>query len=71
MNRGRNILFATLLVFLLGGALGCGTINLLRLKYEGYKLADNGHNPEAAATLEKGLEQAKKSENKISDLSRL
>jgi CHAT domain-containing protein/Tfp pilus assembly protein PilF len=65
MNRGRHFLAGALLVFLLGGVLGCGNINLLRLKYEGYKLGDSGHYPEAAATLEKGLEQSKTSRIKI------
>jgi tetratricopeptide (TPR) repeat protein len=65
MNRGRNFLSAALLVFLLGGSLGCGTMNLLRLKYDGYKPMDKGHYPEAAATLEKGLDQARTSKIKI------
>ena len=65
MNRGRNIIFGALLILLLGGSLGCGTMNLLRLKYDGYKLMDKGHYPEAAATLEKGLEQARTSRIKI------
>ena len=65
MGRVRSLLSGALLVLLLGGSLGCGTISVLMLKYEGYKLANNGHYPEAMAKLEKGLEQARKSENPL------
>jgi CHAT domain-containing protein/Tfp pilus assembly protein PilF len=51
-----------LLVLLLGCSLGCGAITVLRLKYEGFKLADKGHYPEAAVKLEKGLELTQKTE---------
>ncbi len=65
MGRVRSFLSGALLVLLLGGSLGCGTISVLMLKYEGYKLANNGHYPEAMVKLEKGLEQARKSENPL------
>ncbi|MGO8761822.1 MAG: CHAT domain-containing tetratricopeptide repeat protein [Desulfobaccales bacterium] len=65
MGRVRSLLSGALLVLLLGGSLGCGTISVLMLKYEGYKLANNGHYPEAMVKLEKGLEQARKSENPL------
>lgn len=65
MSRGWSLISGALLVLLLGCSLGCGTITVLRMKYEGYKLANTGHYPEAAVKLEKGLELAKKSENKM------
>ncbi len=65
MGRARSFISGALLVLLLGGSLGCGTISVLMLKYEGYKLANSGHYPEAMVKLEKGLEQARKSENPL------
>ena len=56
-----GVLFALFLTC----SMGCGTINILVLKYEGFKLADKGHYPEAAVKLEKGLELTKQSENML------
>jgi CHAT domain-containing protein/tetratricopeptide (TPR) repeat protein len=67
MSRGWSFISGAVLVLLLGGSLGCGTISVLKLKYEGYQLANTGHYPEAAVKLEQGLEQSKKL-GKITDL---
>ncbi len=65
MRQRRSLIASTLLILMLGCFSGCGTISMLKLKYEGWKLADNGHYPEAAAKLEKGLEQARTAKIKI------
>jgi CHAT domain-containing protein/tetratricopeptide (TPR) repeat protein len=62
MNRGWQLILGALLALWLSGSLGCTAINILVLKYEGFKLADKGHYPEAKGKLEKGLELTQKSE---------
>ncbi len=65
MGRGWKLISGALLVLLAGCSLGCGTINLLMLRYEGYQLESTGHYPEAAAKMEQGLELARKSAKKM------
>jgi CHAT domain-containing protein/Tfp pilus assembly protein PilF len=71
MERGKSFISGALMVLLLGGSLGCATVNVLKLKYEGYKLANAGHYPEAAVKLEQGLEQAKKLKNPLLAINRV
>ncbi|MDP2046730.1 MAG: CHAT domain-containing tetratricopeptide repeat protein, partial [Deltaproteobacteria bacterium] len=69
MSRGRCLISGALLVLFLGCSLGCGTISVLKLKYEGYQLANTGHYPEATVKLEQGLEQARKSKNILLEIN--